>query len=72
MHCAAESEDVTFFWQQKRFSKTEFKLYAKRRNCSSDLEKEYHEIIKKSTEKPCRLFSYVQNNNLCDEEQVNF
>ncbi|KAH0558000.1 Meckel syndrome type 1 protein-like [Cotesia glomerata] len=54
-----ESEEKTISWQEKIFSSSEVKLYSEEKNCKSQLQKDYHELITSENVQGSRLFTYT-------------
>ncbi|CRK95725.1 CLUMA_CG009182, isoform A [Clunio marinus] len=58
-------EVLSVNWQQKVFSKTEKAFYSQKENCTTDLAKRYHQIIKDSRGNDSNnlLFTYIDQDN---------
>ncbi|XP_022902728.1 tectonic-like complex member MKS1 [Onthophagus taurus] len=65
----ADLEDLTVKWQEKKFGKWEKKFYGDEKNCLTDLDKKYHEEIKKRPEIKKFLYSYVDEDDYSQQEE---
>lgn len=58
-----ESEEKTIRWQEKIFSSSEVKFYSEEKNCKSQLQKDYHELITSENVQGSRLFTYTADDS---------
>ena len=59
-----EIEEREFAWQEKVFSSFETKFYQDEKNCITDIQKEYHELLKNvDHENESRLYSKVEKDS---------
>lgn len=74
-----EASSREFRWQEKVFSRQEIELYKDENNCTTKLEKEYHQVVSKMGPKSSqpaeplrreRLFTYVNNDDYFAAEQA--
>lgn len=66
-----ESEERTFSWQEKVFSKTELRFYSNADNCNTSLQQKYHRLVSQiDHEKESRLFSYTEADGYSEKVTV--
>ncbi|XP_021704143.1 Meckel syndrome type 1 protein isoform X2 [Aedes aegypti] len=69
---AEEQLDIT--WQEKVFSQYEIEYYGVKENCSSDLQKRYHNAIKSSgladRENRGKIFTYTTDDNYAADDEL--
>lgn len=67
---SAVVESKNFRWQQKMFGRWEKDFYKDKGNCVTDLDCSYHEKVCKILGGDDSLYSYVNDDEFCQHEEV--